>query len=191
MPTRSYEEDGVPTRAEAEDGLSTAPLTAGSYIGQLFKDRYLIDKELGRGGIGIVYLARDQQLMSKAVVVKVLLEETGQDSWFRKKFLQEMEALARLDHPGIVGVVDSGLTPDGKLFLVMQFIKGENLRALIRYEGMNLEEAALIIRQCGRALTAAHEQQVIHCDLKPENIMVQDLARASSTSRSWILVSQR
>src|SRR5258708_6528744 len=150
MPTRSYEEDGVPTMEQqvTDTSGSLAGPTAGSYIGCLFKDRYLIEKELGRGGIGIVYLARDQQLLSKAVVVKILLEETGQDSWFRKKFLQEMEALARLDHPGIVGVVDSGLTPDGKLFLVMQFIKGQNLRALIRYEGMSLEEAAGIIRQC-------------------------------------------
>jgi serine/threonine protein kinase len=72
-------------------------------------------------------------------------------------------------------VTDSGITPDGKSFLVMQLIKGESLRSMIKYEGMDLELAATIARQLGQALTAAHAEGVIHCDLKPENIMLQDL----------------
>jgi serine/threonine-protein kinase len=67
--------------------------------------------------------------MSRQVVVKVLLD-TQQDKWIKKKFRQEMEALVRIDHPGVVGVFDSGELPDGKLFLVMQFVPGSNLAAL-------------------------------------------------------------
>lgn len=62
----------------------------------------------------MVYLARDEQLISKPVVVKVLLEESEENEWFRKKFRHELEALARIDHPGVVGVLDAGETADGK-----------------------------------------------------------------------------
>jgi serine/threonine protein kinase len=145
------------------------------YVGSILKDRYYISKELGRGNIGVVFLAHDRQLHSKPVVIKVLLDACSENQWFRKKFSQEIEALSRVDHPGVVNVTDSGVTPDGKSFLVMQLIKGENLRAMIRHNGMDFELVAAIVRQAGQALTAAHEQGIIHCDLKPENIMLQDL----------------
>ena len=95
--------------------FGTAPIPVAqslkqtNYDGALLKDRYLIEGELGRGGIGVVYLARDTQLMNRRVVIKVLLEESGNalhNPWFKKKFEQEIEALTRLDHPGIVGVLD-------------------------------------------------------------------------------------
>jgi serine/threonine protein kinase len=145
------------------------------YVGTVFKDRYYVSKELGRGNIGVVYLATDRQLHSKPVVIKVLLDSCSQNQWFRKKFSQEIEALSRVDHPGVVNVTDSGVTPDGKSFLVMQLIRGENLRAMIRHEGMDLGLVAEIVRQTGQALTAAHNEGIIHCDLKPENVMLQDL----------------
>lgn len=154
---------------------STLPIEPPKRMARLLKGRYLIERELGRGGIGIVYLARDQQLHGKPVVVKVLLDDTCEDAWFKKKFRQEIEALSRIDHPGIVGILDAGETPDGKPFLVMQFIRGVDLRSLIRVEGMAFAEVASIIQQAGLALTAAHDNGVIHCDLKPENIMLQDL----------------
>src|ERR1051325_4528748 len=124
------------------------------YIGTLLKDRYWIEKELGRGGIGVVFLARDKQLLSRPVVIKVLLQESMSDSWFKKKFRQEIEALARIDHPGVVGVLDAGEMPDGKPFLVMQFVEGVNLRAVMSAT-MDFPRAAGIIRQTGHALTAA------------------------------------
>src|SRR5438132_12890371 len=68
--------------------------------------RYLIEKELGRGGIGIVYLACDQQVNSRPVVIKVLIEQQAQNEWVKKKFHQEIQALARINHPGVVGVLD-------------------------------------------------------------------------------------
>lgn len=138
----------------------------------LLSDRYLIEKEIGRGGFGVVYLARDQRLLSKPVVVKVL-EEGGGDPWLQKKFRQEIEALARIDHPGVVGVLDLGETPEGKPFLVMQFVEGVTLRSLIRSPGMEFGRVAGIMRQIGEALGAAHDKGVYHRDLKPENIMLE------------------
>src|ERR1035437_1520221 len=138
-------------------------------------DRYEVERELGRGGMSVVYLARDRQLLGKRVVIKVLLETTSIDPWMRQKFLQEMEALSRIDHPGVVGVLDTGLTAEGKQFLVMQYIEGVTLRSVIEPGGVNFVPAAGIIRQIGHALAAAHEKGVWHRDLKPENIMLQCL----------------
>jgi serine/threonine protein kinase len=142
----------------------------------LLNNRYLIEKEIGRGGIGVVYFARDTQLHSRPVVIKVLLRESLDNEWYKKKFYQEMEALARIDHPGVVGVFDSGEMPDGAPFLVMQFVEGATLRSVITVEGMPYEQVAHIARQIGRALSEAHSRGVCHRDLKPENIMLQALS---------------
>ncbi|MBV9209882.1 MAG: protein kinase [Acidobacteria bacterium] len=150
--------------------------SSGLGVGATINGRYLIERELGRGGIGVVYLARDQQLLSKRVVVKVLLEETQQNEWVRRKFQQEIEALTRLEHPGIVGVLDAGALSDGKPFLVMQYVEGVSLRSIMRVEGIELERAAHLMRQIGRALSAAHDKGILHRDLKPENIMAQTLS---------------
>jgi serine/threonine protein kinase len=145
------------------------------YLGMTLNGRYIIEKELGRGGIGVVYFARDRQLLSKPVVIKVLLDSSVQDAWLKKKFNQEIEALARIDHPGIVGVLDIGQMPDGKPYFVMQFVEGVTLRSLIKPGGMELGRVARIVRQISQALTAAHDKRVYHRDLKPENIMLQSL----------------
>jgi serine/threonine protein kinase len=167
------------------DNFGTAPVPNPSvrqtnYGGTLLKDRYLIEGELGRGGIGVVYLARDQQLMQRRVVIKVLLESSENSlhtPWFRKKFDQEIEALVRIDHPGVVGVLDVGAMPDGKPFFVMQFVEGVTLRSLLQKEAQpakfDLARAAHIVRQIGVALTAAHDKGIVHRDLKPENVMAQ------------------
>lgn len=162
----------VPTQSE--------PASAHSYLGSLLKDRYLIEREIGRGGLGAVYLARDKQLVNRAVVIKVLIAEHGDErygAWFQKKFKQEMEALARINHPGVVGVLDTGEMPDGKPFLAMQYVDGRTLRSVMITAGMDFERVANIARQMGQALTAAHEKGVYHRDLKPENIMLEDLGR--------------
>ncbi|HWQ32847.1 MAG TPA: protein kinase [Blastocatellia bacterium] len=153
--------------------------SAARYIGTLLKERYLIERRIGRGGVGVVYLARDQQLMSKPVVVKVMLEELGGTTlqeWFRRKFRQEIEALSRIDHPGVVGVLDAGEMPDGRPWLVTQFIEGGSLRALMQSGPLSLERVADFMRQIGHALSAAHDKGVFHRDIKPENIMIQRLS---------------
>jgi serine/threonine-protein kinase len=142
-------------------------------IGVTLDSRYFIQKELGQGGVGAVYLAQDRKLHDKPVVIKVLLEKSLQNTWVVQKFQQEKEALARVDHPGVVGILDTGELPDGKPYLVMQFIDGVTLRSLIRPEGIPLERAADLIKQIGRALSAAHDKGIFHRDLKPENIMLQ------------------
>src|SRR5438067_13604204 len=114
----------------------------GPYEGTTLDGRYLIERELGHGGVGVVYLARDQQLMGKPVVIKILLEhvfETDADGWMKKKFRQEIEALARMDHPGIVGVLQAGELPGGRPYLVMQYIEGKILRSVMKPEGMSLD----------------------------------------------------
>src|SRR6266567_5622242 len=141
--------------------------------GLTLDNRYFIEKELGRGGVGAVYLARDRKLHDKRVVIKVLLDKSLQNSWVVQKFQQEKEALARVDHPGVVGILDTGELPDGKPYIVMQFIDGVTLRSQITQQGMPLDRAADIIKQIGRALGAAHDKGIFHRDLKPENIMLQ------------------
>ncbi|HMG32618.1 MAG TPA: protein kinase [Blastocatellia bacterium] len=174
MKTKEYPPGDLPSADSLQSSAAETETVGASEL--KFKGRYLIERELGRGGIGVVYLAKDLQLHGRPVVIKVLLDESGENPWLIKKFHQEVEALCRLDHPGIVQVIDSGETPDGRPFLVMQFIKGRDLRSLMSPEGMDLEEVVFLIRQIGCALTAAHEQKITHCDLKPENIMLQELA---------------
>ncbi len=150
------------------------------YLGSLLKGRYLIEKRLGRGGVGVVYLARDTQLMSKPVVIKVLLEEldgTEHHAWFKRKFQQEIEALSRIDHPGVVGVLDAGEMPDGRPWLVTQYVEGGSLRSVMQPGGMPLARVAEMMKQISHALEAAHEKGVFHRDIKPENIMIQRLAQ--------------
>lgn len=159
------------------DQVSTKSEAAVLSPGTLVDGHYLIEKELGRGGMGVVFLARDQELHNMPVVIKVLLESFNDvklKRWVEKKFKQEIAALARIDHPGVVRALGVGELPDGRTYLVMQYVSGENLRSVMTSTyGMELERAGKLIRQIGQALTAAHEQLVIHRDLKPENIMLQ------------------
>ncbi|HET9533518.1 MAG TPA: AAA-like domain-containing protein [Blastocatellia bacterium] len=168
------ESEGKPHSGSDLETLRTRDLN----LGNLLNSRYLIEKEIGRGGNGVVYLARDQQLLAKPVVVKVLrsdLLDPDQYGWIQMKFRQEIEALARIDHPGVVGVLDAGETTDGRPFLVMQFVEGFDLRSIMSVQGMEFARAARIIRQIGHALSAAHERGIYHRDLKPENIMLQSV----------------
>lgn len=177
MPTDKSQLETI-TLSETSAPLSETTLPQElSLTGQTLDARYVIEKELGRGGVGAVYLARDQKLHDKRVVIKVLLDKSLQNAWVVQKFQQEKEALARVDHPGVVGILDTGELPDGKPYLVMQFIDGVTLRSQIKPEGMPLERVADIIKQIGRALTTAHDRGIFHRDLKPENIMLQSFGR--------------
>ena len=126
-------------------------------------------------------MPRTHKLHDKPVVVKVLLERSARDQWVLQKFLQEKEALARVDHPGVVGILDTGDLPSRKPYLVMQFIDGISLREAIKEtpEGMDLQRLASIARQIGSALNAVHSKGIYHRDLKPENIMLQPLGRGT------------
>jgi len=169
----------MPSDPHHESSTLIHEATAGqtSLVGTTLNRRYLVEKELKRGGFGIVYLARDQQLHSRPVVVKVLLEDAYQSDYVVQKFRQEIEALSRLDHPGVVGIIDSGELANGKPFIVMQYVDGVTLRSVMTAEGMDLDRCADLIKQMGRALTAAHEKGIFHRDLKPDNVMLQNLGQ--------------
>ncbi len=184
MNTKKISDDNPNKETQPVSPFGTAPelgarLKHTSYTGMSLKGRYLIEGELGRGGIGVVYLARDTQLLQRRVVIKVLLEDwenSAHTPWFKKKFEQEIEALVRLDHPCIVGALDAGVMPDGKPFFVMQFVEGATLRSFMTDELMALPRVAAIMRQIGAALSAAHEKGIVHRDLKPENVMIQTMS---------------
>src|ERR1044072_7661154 len=147
-------------------------------IGTAIDHKYLVERELGHGGMGKVYLARDLTLHHRAVVIKVLLEASVKDDYVVRKFRQEVEALSRIDHPGVVNVLGAGELPDRKPYIVMQYVNGVTLRSQIPVEGMDLERAAVILKQIGAALEHVHEQRIFHRDLKPDNIMLQSLKDA-------------
>ena len=168
-----------PADREPPDGGSPLPLGPGTTV----NGRYRIERELGRGGIGVVYLARDQRLHDMPVVIKCLLDDSTQNAWLSKKFLQEAEALTRIHHPGVVRVIDRDRTADGRSFFVMEFVKGASLRSAIRPTGLDLTFAAAIVRDVGQALSAAHREGVLHRDLKPENIMLETLSNGEQHAK--------
>ena len=141
-------------------------IAGSSYIGQKFCDRYQVVRELGRGGMGIVFQAHDEHLLNRPVVIKVLqdnlLDNPEHGDWVRKKFAEERAALALIDHPGVVGVLDTGTTPDGKPFLVIQFVDGTTLRHEIGSKPMDFAHAAAVLKQLGSALSAAHDRGICH-----------------------------
>ena len=146
-----------------------------SQLGKVIDARYLIERELGKGGMGNVYVARDLTLYGRPVVIKFLLEFLQRNPYVLKKFSQEVEALSRIDHHGVVTVLGAGKSADGRLYLVMQYVEGVTLRSQIGMDGMDFERAASILRQIGNALEAVHDKRIFHRDLKPENILLQAL----------------
>ncbi|MGH7521921.1 MAG: protein kinase domain-containing protein [Gemmatimonadales bacterium] len=147
--------------------------TAADRIGRLrsaLAGRYTVEGEIGRGGMSVVYHARDMRL-DRDVAVKVLRPELtvalGAD-----RFLREIQIAARLQHPHIVPLHESG-EADGLFYYVMPFVAGESLRARLREHGpLSVSEAVRIAGEIGSALTYAHEQGFIHRDVKPENILL-------------------
>ena len=144
---------------------SIAPLQAA------VADRYLFEREVGRGGMATVYLARDLRHHRK-VAIKVLKPEIGA-MLGPERFLREIQVTAQLTHPHILPVHDSG-TADGLLYYVMPYVDGESLRDRLRRERqLAIDEALQLIRSVADALEYAHGRGVIHRDIKPENILIQ------------------
>src|SRR5215216_3512290 len=134
--------------------------------------RYRIEREIGRGGMATVYLADDVR-HNRRVALKLLRPELAQ-ALGPERFLREIEIAARLNHPHIVPLYDSG-DVDGYLFYVMPFIEGESLRhRLDRDKQLSVDEALTITRHVASALEYAHARNVIHRDIKPENILLHE-----------------
>jgi serine/threonine-protein kinase len=136
------------------------------------RDRYIIDRELGRGGMATVYLAKDVK-HGREVALKVLRPELAV-ALGGGRFLQEIRITARLDHPHILTLIDSGET-DGYLWYVLPYVRGESLRAkLNREKQLTQDEALRIAAQVAGALDYAHRQGIVHRDIKPENILLHE-----------------
>jgi len=133
-------------------------------------DHYVIDRELGRGGMALVYLARDTR-HERFVALKTLRPEIA-IALGRERFLREIKLAARLQHPNILPVYDSG-DAGGTLYYVMPYVEGESLRdRLDREPQLPVDDALQIAREVAEALSYAHEHDVVHRDIKPENIML-------------------
>jgi len=130
---------------------------------------------LGRGGMGVVYRARQPQL-DRFVALKILAPERVTDPRFAERFLREAQALAKLSHPNIVTIHDYGQT-GGYFYLLMEFVDGVNLRELLRAGRMSPKEALAIVPAICEALQYAHDRHIVHRDIKPENILLDKEGR--------------
>ena len=132
---------------------------------------YRIERQLGRGGMGVVYLA-EQIRLRRYVALKLIVPEFAEDDEFRRRFERESQLAASLDHPNVIPVYEAG-EADGALFISMRYVEGSDLRAVIRAEGrIERGRAARMMAQLGAALDAAHARGLVHRDVKPANVLV-------------------
>jgi tetratricopeptide (TPR) repeat protein len=151
-------------RQAASNSADLSDSLAGTIVG-----RFRIGDRLGRGGMGEVYLAEDTRL-KRSVALKRLTPHLQADSLYRRRFLEEAERASRFSDSHIASVYDV-FEHEGEIFLVLEYIEGENLRQRLR-RPMSLEEFFAIATQCAGALISAHQRGIVHCDIKPENIML-------------------
>ena len=135
-------------------------------------DRYRLTRVLGTGAAGMVYLSQDERLQ-REVAVKVISPDRLDDERFRLRFEREARVVARIGHPGVAGVFDSGETPNGSLFIVMERVHGRNLRQhLVTTGAGTIAQVSTLLRQGAAALDAAHGAGILHRDVKPANIIL-------------------
>jgi len=155
-----HEAARAPALAPPEDSIGQTLGAAG---------RYVIERRLGRGGMGTVYAATDT-VLRRQVALKVLPDSLAADPKRKRRLLREARAAAAVTHSNVASVYDVGET-DGHVFIAMELVSGETLRGRMT-RGLGHEEALRLATQVARGLARAHEGGVVHRDLKPENIMV-------------------
>ncbi|MFE7558858.1 serine/threonine-protein kinase [Kitasatospora sp. NPDC057500] len=132
---------------------------------------YRLEAEIGRGGMAVVYRAKDLRL-GRTVAVKLLAPELSRNEVFRRRFIHESQAAAAIDHPHIIPVFEAG-EADGILFIAMRYVEGGDLRTLITRSGaLPIGRAAGLALQIASALDAAHDHELVHRDVKPGNVLV-------------------
>ncbi|MCZ6689965.1 MAG: protein kinase [Planctomycetota bacterium] len=131
---------------------------------------YVLERELGRGGMGVVYLAT-QESLGRKVAVKVLPQRLSEDESFVRRFDREAQSLAKLNHAGIVSILDKG-QEGGTYYFVMEYVDGVSLREILEEKRLTPQEALRIVGQICNALEYAHDEGVVHRDIKPENILI-------------------
>jgi serine/threonine protein kinase len=132
---------------------------------------YRVEALVGRGGMGVVYRARDAKL-ERAVALKLIAPELARDERFHHRFLNEPRLAAALDHPHVIPIYDAGEC-DGQLFLVMRYVDGTDLATLLRRDGpLEPERVVRLLGQIADALDVAHRRGLVHRDVKPANVLV-------------------
>ena len=156
------------------DGGVWAQLTPPSLIGRRF-GAYVIESEIGQGGMGTVYRAtRADEAFHKTVAIKIVSGAAVLNESALESFRRERQILAHLEHPGIARLLDGGATEDGLLFLVMEFVDGLPFDRYLKEKSPGLEEILRIVLQVASAVSFAHRNLVVHRDLKPSNILVDN-----------------
>jgi serine/threonine-protein kinase len=153
--------------------LSTAPsavpqggLSAGAMVSE-----YRVERELGRGGMGVVY-AGTQPVIGKRVAIKVLSAAASGDPSLGRRFVEEARAVNRIAHPNIIDIFAFGQLDDGRLYFVMEYLDGETLAQVLEHKALELPQVCRLLAQVADALDAAHTAGIVHRDLKPENLWV-------------------
>jgi serine/threonine protein kinase len=168
-----------------EEGANTKVTLQG---GPLLAGRYLLEKRLGRGAMGQVYLARDQNLVTRRVAVKtvrpdILSDEDMQEGEAIARFEREARTAASIRHPNVVDVTDFGKSPEGVFYLVMEYVQGETLYHLLRREGtLSVNRTLTLLRQVAAGVEAAHDEGILHRDLKPANIFITQPRKKAGTA---------
>jgi len=149
-------------------------------VGTLLNDRYRLDAQVGTGGMSTVYRAFDT-VLERTVAVKLMHRETASDSDQLERFRRESRAVAQLSHPHVVTVIDAG--EDGsRPYIVFEYVEGETLKERIRRHGrLPIDEALAYAIEIGRALHLAHQRAIVHRDIKPQNVLIDEEGSAKVT----------
>ncbi len=159
--------DGTPT-TEVQDGDVAPPVDP--LLGRVIDGRYRVEKSIGEGGMGIVYLI-SHAVLGKRMALKVLRGEMAKDADVVQRFMQEAQSATSIGDPNIIDISDFGRLPDGSVYFVMEYLDGESLSKLIARGGsIPMATAIHVVRQIASALEAAHARGIVHRDLKPDNI---------------------
>lgn len=169
-------EDGTKGLGSLADTFRKVPAMALRMpeVGEVFAGRYDIKRMIGRGGMGVVYLAT-QAPLGRQVALKILKppESLDDDPNFDERFLREAAAAARLSHPNTITVHDFGQADDGALYIVMEYLEGNDVRTVIAHEGAFSPGRAIhVAKQVAKSLREAHRKGIIHRDLKPANVLL-------------------
>jgi eukaryotic-like serine/threonine-protein kinase len=155
-------------------------MQAGSVIGTVLSGRYRLESKLGSGGMSTVYLASDETL-ERSVAVKVLHAEISDQPDQIERFRREARAVAKLSHPNVVSVIDAG-EDGGHPYIVFEYIEGETLKRRIERLGkLPLDESAAYAIEVGRGVATAHARNIVHRDVKPQNVLIDPEGRAKVT----------
>src|ERR1035438_329888 len=143
-----------------------------TWTGAFTVSHYRIVSRLGSGGMGVVYLAEDTHL-ARQVAIK-FSTAAPEDEQYRARFLREARAASALNHPHIARIYDYGETAAGKPFIVMELVTGEDLSRLLHRGGMSVGQALRIVEEVAEALAEAHRHGIVHRDIKPGNIVINE-----------------